>query len=55
MRRCELWSAKERVSEAKLEALRAVIVEGDRSVVVEDDVFAQVREALQTVTGDEEP
>jgi antitoxin ParD1/3/4 len=37
---------EELVFEAKLEALRAAIDEGDASGVAEDDVFAQVREAL---------
>jgi antitoxin ParD1/3/4 len=37
---------EERLYEAKLEALRAAIDEGDASGVVEGDVFAQVREAL---------
>ena len=38
---------EERIYEAKLEALRAAIDEGDRSGVAEGDVFAQVREALK--------
>jgi antitoxin ParD1/3/4 len=38
---------EERVYEAKLEALRAAINEGDRSGIAEGDVFAQVREALK--------
>jgi antitoxin ParD1/3/4 len=38
---------EERVYEAKLEALRAAIDEGDRSGIAEGDVFAQVREALK--------
>jgi antitoxin ParD1/3/4 len=37
---------EERFFEAKLEALRAAIDEGDASGVAEGDVFAQVREAL---------
>jgi antitoxin ParD1/3/4 len=37
---------EERVFEAKLEALRAAIDEGDASGVAEGDVFQQVREAL---------
>ena len=37
---------EERVFEAKLEALRAAIDEGDTSGIAEGDVFAQVREAL---------
>lgn len=37
---------EERVFEAKLEALRAAIDEGDASGVAEGDVFSQVREAL---------
>jgi antitoxin ParD1/3/4 len=37
---------EERLFDAKLEALRAAIDEGDRSGVAEGDVFAQVREAL---------
>lgn len=37
---------EERLYEAKLEALRAAIDEGDTSGVAEGDVFAQVREAL---------
>ena len=36
---------EERLYEAKLEALRAAIDEGDASGVAEGDVFAQVREA----------
>ncbi|MGO9335976.1 MAG: type II toxin-antitoxin system ParD family antitoxin [Terracidiphilus sp.] len=38
---------EERVYEAKLEALRAAIDEGDRSGIAEGDVFTQVREALK--------
>ena len=38
---------EERVYEAKLEALRSAIDEGDASGVAEGDVFAQVRETLQ--------
>jgi antitoxin ParD1/3/4 len=38
---------EERFYEAKLEALRAAIDEGDASGVAEGDVFAQVREALR--------
>jgi antitoxin ParD1/3/4 len=38
---------EERLYEAKLEALRAAIDEGDRSGVVEGDVFAQVRKSLK--------
>jgi antitoxin ParD1/3/4 len=37
---------EERLYEAKLEALRAAIDEGDRSGVAEGDVFAQVRKEL---------
>ena len=37
---------EERVYEAKLEALRSAIDEGDASGVAEGDVFQQVREAL---------
>jgi antitoxin ParD1/3/4 len=37
---------EERVFEAKLEALRAAIDEGDASGIAEGDVFAQVREEL---------
>ncbi len=37
---------EERVFEAKLEALRAAIDEGDASGIAEGDAFAQVREAL---------
>jgi antitoxin ParD1/3/4 len=37
---------EERAFEAKLEALRAAIDEGDASGVAEGDVFQQVREAL---------
>jgi antitoxin ParD1/3/4 len=37
---------EERLYEAKLEALRAAIDEGDASGVAEGDVFAQVRETL---------
>jgi len=37
---------EQRFFEAKLEALRAAIDEGDASGVAEGDVFAQVREAL---------
>ena len=37
---------EERVFEAKLQALRAAIDEGDASGVAEGDVLAQVREAL---------
>ena len=37
---------EERVFEAKLEALRAAIDEGDSSGVAEGNVFVQVREAL---------
>jgi antitoxin ParD1/3/4 len=36
----------ERLYEAKLEALRSAIDEGDASGVAEGDVFQQVREAL---------
>ncbi len=36
----------ERLYEAKLEALRAAVDEGDASGIAEGDVFAQVREAL---------
>jgi antitoxin ParD1/3/4 len=38
---------EERVYEAKLEALRAAIDEGDRSGIVEGDVFAQIRKTLK--------
>jgi antitoxin ParD1/3/4 len=37
---------EERVYEAKLEALRVAIDEGDASGVAEGDVFAQVRKTL---------
>ena len=37
---------EERLFEAKLEALRTAIDEGDASGVAEGDVFAQVRETL---------
>ena len=37
---------EERIFEAKLEALRAAIDEGDASGVAEGDVFQQVRETL---------
>jgi antitoxin ParD1/3/4 len=37
---------EERLYEAKLEALRSTIDEGDASGIAEGDVFAQVREAL---------
>lgn len=37
---------EERLYEAKLEALRAAIDEGDASGLAEGDVFAQVRDAL---------
>ena len=37
---------EERLYEAKLEALRAAIEEGDASGIAEGDVFLQVREAL---------
>jgi antitoxin ParD1/3/4 len=37
---------EERLYEAKLEALRAAIDEGDASGIAEGDVLAQVREAL---------
>jgi len=37
---------EERLYEAKLEALRSAIDEGDASGVAEGDVFQQVREAL---------
>jgi antitoxin ParD1/3/4 len=37
---------EERIYDAKLQALRAAIDEGDASGVAEGDVFAQVREAL---------
>jgi antitoxin ParD1/3/4 len=37
---------EERAFEAKLEALRAAIDEGDASGIAEGDVFAQVREKL---------
>jgi antitoxin ParD1/3/4 len=36
----------ERIFEAKLAALRAAIDDGDRSGIVEGDVFQQVRETL---------
>jgi len=36
----------ERLYEAKLEALRAAVDEGDASGIAEGDVFAHVREAL---------
>jgi antitoxin ParD1/3/4 len=42
---------EERLYEAKLEALRAAIDEGDASGVAECDVFAQVREALHLAPG----
>ena len=38
---------EERAYEAKLEALRSAIDEGDASGVAEGDVFAQVRERLK--------
>lgn len=38
---------EERVYEAKLEALRAAIDEGDASGVAKGDVFTQVRKALK--------
>jgi antitoxin ParD1/3/4 len=38
---------EERVYEAKLEALRAAVDEGERSGIAEGDVFAQVRGALK--------
>jgi antitoxin ParD1/3/4 len=38
---------EERLYEAKLQALRTAIDEGDASGVAEGDVFAQVREALR--------
>jgi antitoxin ParD1/3/4 len=41
---------EERVYEAKLEALRAAIDEGDRSGIADGNVFAQVREALKMDT-----
>ncbi len=41
---------EERLYEAKLEALRAAIDEGDASGVAEGDVFAQVREELKLDT-----
>ncbi|MGD0630429.1 MAG: type II toxin-antitoxin system ParD family antitoxin [Terracidiphilus sp.] len=41
---------EERLYEAKLEALRAAIDEGDASGVAEGDVFSQVREALKLDT-----
>ncbi|MGD0832510.1 MAG: type II toxin-antitoxin system ParD family antitoxin [Terracidiphilus sp.] len=41
---------EERLYEAKLEALRAAIDEGDASGVAEGDVFAQVREGLKLTT-----
>jgi len=37
---------EERLYEAKLEALRTAIDEGDASGVAEGDIFAQVRETL---------
>jgi len=37
----------ERLYEAKLEALRAAIDEGDASGIAEGDVFTQIREALR--------
>jgi antitoxin ParD1/3/4 len=37
---------EERLYEAKLQALRAAIDEGDASGIAEGDVFEQVREAL---------
>ena len=37
---------EERIYDAKLQALRAAIDEGDSSGIAEGDVFAQVREAL---------
>ncbi|HXR40748.1 MAG TPA: type II toxin-antitoxin system ParD family antitoxin [Terracidiphilus sp.] len=42
---------EERLYEAKLEALRAAIDEGDASGVAEGDVFAQVRQALHPGAG----
>jgi antitoxin ParD1/3/4 len=42
---------EERLYEAKLEALRAAIDEGDASGVAEGDVFAQVRQALHLGAG----
>jgi len=41
---------EERLYEAKLEALRTAIDEGDASGVVEGDVFAQVRDACKRST-----
>jgi antitoxin ParD1/3/4 len=41
---------EERLYEAKLEALRTAIDEGDASGVAEGDVFAQVREELMLGT-----
>jgi antitoxin ParD1/3/4 len=41
---------EERLYEAKLEALRTAIDEGDASGVAEGDVFSQVREALDLDT-----
>ena len=41
---------EERLFEAKLEALRVAIDEGDASGIAEGDVFAQVREALHLCT-----
>src|SRR5208283_3094693 len=41
---------EERIFEAKLEALRAAIDEGDASGVTEGDVFQQVRETLNLAT-----
>ena len=41
---------EERIFEAKLEALRAAIDEGDASGVAEGDVFQQVRETLKLAT-----
>jgi antitoxin ParD1/3/4 len=38
---------EEQLYEAKLEALRAAIDEGDASGIVEGDVFAQVRDTLK--------
>ncbi len=38
---------EERLYEAKLEAMRAAIDEGDASGVAEGDVFAQVRDRLR--------
>jgi antitoxin ParD1/3/4 len=42
---------EERLFEAKVEALRAAIDEGDASGVAEGDVFAQVRETLHLAAG----